>query len=1565
MSAVETADAIVVGARCAGAAAATALARAGRRVIAVDRAGFPSDTLSTHLLFAGGVAELRALGALGRVEEIGAPRMPVATVNGAGITVQGGYTPVGGVDWALCVRRTGLDAALVETARDAGAEVRERTKATELLLEGGRVAGVRVEGPDGGDELRAPLVVGADGRKSWLARELGVTEPYRSNANQRACAFAYWRDRDTDLRHIASQWREGPELGTAFPCDDGEVLVLLMPPLERAGAFRDDPIAEYERTIERMPGLRDRLAGCERATKVRVATDLLSYFRRSAGPGWALAGDAGHFKDPITAQGIRDALRYGRRLGEIAAPAIGDPAALDRALQAWERERERECIEAYQWTNKVARAESMSPVEVELYREYAGRPDGARKLLDVFSRTLPPSEAFSLGEGMRMALRALRRPGADRRGVVRAVARELRDEVRDRRVRRAVAAGEWASGRLAHRRGLRDRGAQRLAQRSCLADAVDVLVGLRAEDRREAELECLGRAAVGVRDVAELARQAELSEAGERLVAGAAQRLAAMGGDEREGDGEVGAGLVDAHAARDVHEDVVGAERGAAVTGEHREDEREPVAVDPGRHPARRHDLGRRHEGLDLDQERPGPLHRAEHHGPRRGRGLRREAGGRIRDLGEAAGAHLEDADLAGRAEAVLERAQGPVRALALALEQEHAVDQVLEHARAGDRALLGDVADEDDGAPDPLRHLHHLVGRLADLGDRAGRACEVGRVKRLDRVDHARVGALRFERGQDALQRGLGDRRHRERALPEPLGAEAHLRGRLLAGDVERLPARGLEVPERHPGEGRLADPGRAAEQDQRPGHEATAEHPVELSDPRQQPLGARQLDLAERRRPRRLRPAAAAASPTPLRRRRLRRLLDERVPLAAPGAAARPGERLVRALLADVGAASLRHRLEGMKPGGRHRAPARPRPAISRGARNGGWIGYGRALMPMGGVRPRALCAALTAALALTAAAPAIAFDPEAERLNYQKTLERDRYIVKTPEFQLRLAEQEVQDNADLAAIASDEVPALATQDQRNFLGNVCSNRKRECAGDVRFYDWKATVPGAVVEPVLFTGRSGATLSGNVWAVEPGPSARPAIVITTGSVQAPETLYWGLAAFLAQRGYVVLTYDVQGQGRSDTLGQGPDEDEGVPAQQPANFVDGTEDALDFMLSTPGEPYAPRPSCASGTSHEPRHLTRVGLGLNAPFNPLHALVDPGRVGIAGHSLGASAVSFVGQKDPRVDAVVAWDNLGGAAKRSDCDSAPETRADAAITKPALGISNDYGLTPTPHTSDPDPQGKSGGFEALRAAGADSMQVNVRGGTHFESSFIPGQTVPPLGQATLRGYDLVAWYTAAWFDKYVRCAGDATCAAQADRELLTTRWQADLRNGEVDAAGDPNLYSFYFRSRYALTTAGGSPVSCEDMRAGCATMAFDGGPQAFSLLGTAFGSADGGGTAAAPSSPPPACALGQGGGRGRDTLIGTDAGDALRAGGGPDRVRGLAGDDCLFGQAGDDRLRGGGGRDRLRGGKGDDRLNAVDGEPDVVNCGGGRGDVALVDRRDEGAAGCERVRGPGA
>jgi len=155
--------------------------------------------------------------------------------------------------------------------------------------------------------------------------------------------------------------------------------------------------------------------------------------------------------------------------------------------------------------------------------------------------------------------------------------------------------------------------------------------------------------------------------------------------------------------------------------------------------------------------------------------------------------------------------------------------------------------------------------------------------------------------------------------------------------------------------------------------------------------------------------------------------------------------------------------------------------------------------------------------------------------------------------------------------------------------------------CAGDVRLYDWNG-----IVKPVLFTARNGSTLSGRVWMTAGGPAKRPGVVITNGSVQAPETLYWFAAQTLAKAGYVVLTWDPQGQGYSDTYGEGVDRNDGVPSQSGRPFYDGTEDALDFFFSTPGTPYVPRPSCTTGTSHADKQTARVADGRSSAFNPLH-----------------------------------------------------------------------------------------------------------------------------------------------------------------------------------------------------------------------------------------------------------------------------------------------------------------------------------------------------------------------
>ncbi|MBF6330700.1 NAD(P)/FAD-dependent oxidoreductase [Nocardia transvalensis] len=433
VAAVEEAEVVVVGGRCAGAATAIALARAGRQVVVVDSAHFPSDTLSTHLLWPGGVAELQRLGALDRVATLGAPPLRVAFAAGAGHRVRSRFTALEGIDYALCVRRTGLDAALVETAVGAGVEVRERARVTELVWSRGRCRGVRYVDRGGAViEVRAALVVGADGRRSTVARLAGVEQPIVQRPSGRDCYYAYWRDRDDSWRQVAAQWRAGPDLGTAFPCDDGLLLCLVQPPAVAGPSGAGAAERRYRAAIHRIPELRARLDGCERMSRVRSATGIASYFRRSSGPGWALPGDAGHFKDPVTAQGIRDALRYGRILGERAAPVLDDADALDSALTEWERLRIAECVGVYQWTNRLARAEPMTPLEIELYRSAAADESIAAAFTEVFSRIREPNDVLGVRRAALLAVGAAWRSRANLGAIVADLGRQVRDMAAER-----------------------------------------------------------------------------------------------------------------------------------------------------------------------------------------------------------------------------------------------------------------------------------------------------------------------------------------------------------------------------------------------------------------------------------------------------------------------------------------------------------------------------------------------------------------------------------------------------------------------------------------------------------------------------------------------------------------------------------------------------------------------------------------------------------------------------------------------------------------------------------------------------------------------------------------------------------------------------------------------------------------------------------------------------------------------------------------------------------------------------------------------------------------------------
>lgn len=416
------------------------------------------------------------------------------------------------------------------------------------------------------------------------------------------------------------------------------------------------------------------------------------------------------------------------------------------------------------------------------------------------------------------------------------------------------------------------------------------------------------------------------------------------------------------------------------------------------------------------------------------------------------------------------------------------------------------------------------------------------------------------------------------------------------------------------------------------------------------------------------------------------------------------------------------------------------------------------------------------------------------------------------------------------------------------------LCSTWGLPCTGDPFLYPGTDPFYANVdVVPVVFYDRECARLSGRVWAPKNG-SRLPGVVIVNGSVQAPETLYWWAAKILVQAGYEVLTFDPRGQGRSDNLA--PSLEPGTNLN-PSVFWEGLVDAIDFFHSSSVQPYPHNQTCA-GT-----YPTAV-----TAFNPLIGRLDRERLGVAGHSMGAAAVSIVqgygaagaapwpGLIDSAnpVDAVVAWDALGDPTNSLNANalgalpddgsggvvgggalagtplgdliaSTPGidvllggllvTPTPAVVPRvPALGFTSEYGFGVGPYLAPPDPDKFSKrAVAAWSAAGVPVGEIIFAGSTHLDFSLLPGLPAtswcPQAANGACTGgwgRPLIEHYTLAWFDRWLKHDGEQGYA-DADARLLA---DADWRE----------RYSFYFRSARAFPDRGGKAHHCDDIRAGC-------------------------------------------------------------------------------------------------------------------------------------------------
>ena len=342
-------DVVVVGARCAGAATAMLLARGGLSVLAVDRSPYGSDTLSTHALLRGAMVQLVRWGLADRVRQTGTTLVRRTTFHYGDAAVPIDIAPRDGVEWLAAPRRTVLDALLVDEARRAGATIVHGPRVTGLLRagRGGGVCGVELEGRDGVRRaIRAGIVIGADGARSTVAG-LVQAAPYRVGRHAAGVVFSYW----TGLEIDGYEWRFTPGAATgAIPTSDGAVCVFAGCSSARFLDVirRDLEVGYFGLLREVSPPLLDAVSGARQAGRFRGFPGERGWMRQSHGPGWALVGDAGYFKDPITAHGITDAFRD----AELLARAVLTGA--ERALSDYQQERDALSIGLFEITDEVA-----------------------------------------------------------------------------------------------------------------------------------------------------------------------------------------------------------------------------------------------------------------------------------------------------------------------------------------------------------------------------------------------------------------------------------------------------------------------------------------------------------------------------------------------------------------------------------------------------------------------------------------------------------------------------------------------------------------------------------------------------------------------------------------------------------------------------------------------------------------------------------------------------------------------------------------------------------------------------------------------------------------------------------------------------------------------------------------------------------------------------------------------------------------------------------------------------------------------------------------------------------
>jgi 2-polyprenyl-6-methoxyphenol hydroxylase-like FAD-dependent oxidoreductase len=398
-------DAIVVGARCAGSATAMLLARKGYRVLLLDKAVFPSDTMSTHILHPPGVAALKRWNLLQRLQATGCPPIRQYSFDFGPFAIAAPLLPSDGTAFALCPRRTVLDKLLVDAAVEAGAELQEGCVVDELLIEGATVTGVRGRLKRDGATFtqRARLVIGADGMRSRVARSVRAPQ-YNERPTLTAGQYAYWNNLPSE--RVEAHLRPRRAFAIA-PTHDGLTVTVMAWPRSDFESNRGDVEDQFMRAVALAPALHERMRGAQLVSRFIGTNDLPGFFRKPYGPGWVLVGDAGYHKDPVTAQGISDAFRDAEAMASTLDDVFAGRAEFDAALAEYQRARDAAALPMFELTSQFASLEEPPPPDMQqLLAAIHGNDEAMRDYVSTFAGVISPAEFFAPGNVARMLAKA-------------------------------------------------------------------------------------------------------------------------------------------------------------------------------------------------------------------------------------------------------------------------------------------------------------------------------------------------------------------------------------------------------------------------------------------------------------------------------------------------------------------------------------------------------------------------------------------------------------------------------------------------------------------------------------------------------------------------------------------------------------------------------------------------------------------------------------------------------------------------------------------------------------------------------------------------------------------------------------------------------------------------------------------------------------------------------------------------------------------------------------------------------------------------------------------------------